>query len=72
MITTNDTRNGIPLCDDGHFSPYEQYITMLKDEQYQFQKIMKIIDQEPSAETDQNVLNEIDVTKIKREQKKRQ
>ena len=74
MITTNDTRNGVPLCDDGHFTPYEQYVTMLKDEQYQFLKIMKIIDQEPTADSDldKNVLNEIDVTKIKKEQKKRQ
>ena len=42
---------------------------MLKDEQYQFLKIMKIIDQEPAADSDldKNVLNEIDVTKIKKE-----
>lgn len=69
MITTNDTRNGVPLCDDGHFSPYEQYITMLKDEQHQFFKLMKVIDQEkPSQEEKEsdNVLNELDVTKIEK------
>ena len=34
--------NSIPLCDDAHFSPFEQYSNMLKDERYQFEKIIKI------------------------------
>ena len=72
MIPSNNSQNGVPHCDDGHFSPFEQYMTMLKDEQYQFQKLMKIIDQEAKTLADSNVLNEIDVSNIALEQKKRQ
>lgn len=42
---------------------------MLKDEQHQFFKLMKVIDQEkPSQEEKEsdNVLNELDVTKIEK------
>ena len=38
-------QNGDISGNDGHFTPYDQYKTMLKDERHQFDKMMKIINQ---------------------------